>query len=107
MIRAAALRQASHRRRAATWKAFAEGEFGDRWPLTVARGHLRCEFGEVGGRTVRRVVFTSPDGTDYALSDAARWVGYASIAPIYQGARGAQYRNALTAAGAKLCRERS
>jgi hypothetical protein len=79
------------------------GNFGAGWPLALEYGFLRCEHGAIAGRPQRRVVFTTPDGTDYALSEDARWVGYPPIAPIFGDNGEPRYRNALTRAGLRLC----
>lgn len=45
------------------------------WPFTVDRGVLTCHAPD-------RVTFTA-DGTEYALSDTARWIGrYPSVSAI-------------------------
>lgn len=45
------------------------------WPFTVDEGVLTCHAPD-------RVTFTA-NGTEYALSDSARWVGhYPSVSPI-------------------------
>lgn len=51
-------------------------DYGDRWPLTVEHGTLRCE-------PVERVVFTDPDGKDWAVNGAASSHGYDEIEPIW------------------------
>jgi hypothetical protein len=80
------------------------GNFGTNWPLTIEYGFLRCERGAYAGHPQRRVVFMTPDGADYAVSDDARWVGYPTIAPIFRDNEGQpRYRNALTRAGLRLC----
>lgn len=49
-------------------------QFGDRWPLTVDSGVLRCEAGHA-------VVFTAPSGRDYGVNGAAG--NYPDISPIW------------------------
>jgi hypothetical protein len=56
------------------------GDIGAAWPLTVAHGYLRCE--PSVRENFERVIFTAPDGTEYAVSRAAAGVGYADIGPI-------------------------
>lgn len=46
------------------------------WPLTVHRGVMEC-------RGDHQVVFTAPDGKEYALNDKAAEAGYASLDPIH------------------------
>jgi hypothetical protein len=80
-------------------------DLGDRWPLTVGYGFLRCERGkDPAGKVERRVVFAAPDAAEYALSEDARLVGYERIVPIFRRHSGQpRYRNALTRVGMELC----
>jgi hypothetical protein len=51
-------------------------ELGDKWPLTVDRGTLRCE-GDID------VIFTAPDGTEYGVNGTALDHGFKDIDPIW------------------------
>lgn len=51
-------------------------DYGKRWPLTVPKGSLRCEQPEL-------VIFTDPDGNDWAVNGAAATEGYDEIDPIW------------------------
>lgn len=55
-------------------------DYGNAWPLTVDEGTLRCE-------PAGQVVFTAPDGTEYAVNGMADTAGYADIDPIWAGSR--------------------
>jgi hypothetical protein len=55
-------------------------EFGEEWPLKVPSGDLRCEGSEGFGS----VVFTAPNGTDYAVNGPALDNGYPEIEPIWR-----------------------
>lgn len=58
------------------------GNLAGVWPLTVKWGYLRCE---PSIRTnFERVVFTAPDGTEYAVNASAHGVGYVGITPIWK-----------------------
>lgn len=81
------------------------GDFGMTWPLTVDHGFLRCETGSFEASDAKRVVFTTPQGRDYAVNEAARWVGYGRIASIFRPDAGPRYRSVLAGAGARLCGE--
>lgn len=52
-------------------------DYGQEWPLTVDQGKLRCE-------SPSAVVFTAPDGSEYAINGAASTQGYAEIDPIWR-----------------------
>lgn len=51
-------------------------QFGEAWPLTVDSGLLRCE-------PPGAVVFTAPNGTEYAVNGLAESQGFADIDPIW------------------------
>jgi len=55
------------------------GNMGDDWPLTVDKGTLACN----GSGGVGEVVFTAPDGTEYAVNGTAKSGGYKDIRPIW------------------------
>ena len=44
------------------------GDYGDKWPLTVAEGRIDCVTGN-------HVIFTAPDDTVYAVNGSARGAG--------------------------------
>ena len=53
-------------------------DYGEAWPLTIDRGTLRCE-------PPGTVVFTAPDGTQYAVNGMAEGQqGLADIEPIWR-----------------------
>lgn len=52
-------------------------DFDEPWPLTVDGGTLRCE-------PPSAVVFTAPDGTEYAVNGMAESQDYADIEPIWR-----------------------
>lgn len=52
-------------------------DFDQPWPLTVESGTLRCE-------PPGAVVFTAPDGTEYAVNGMAEGQDYADIEPIWR-----------------------
>lgn len=79
------------------------GDFGSDWPLTLEYGFLRCEVGPLDVKNAKRVVFTTPAGRDYAVNEAARWGGYARIAPIFKAGAGPRYQSALVPRGEELC----
>lgn len=56
------------------------GSFGSGWPLTVEWGYLRCE--PSIKQNFERVVFTAPDGTEYAVNRSAYGIGYPGIRPL-------------------------
>jgi hypothetical protein len=56
------------------------GSFGSAWPLTVEWGYLRCE--PSIKQNFERVVFTAPDGIEYAVNRSAYGVGYPGIRPL-------------------------
>jgi hypothetical protein len=53
---------------------------GDRWPLTVNSGLLRCE----GSNGFGAVVFRAPDGMDYGVNGVALGKHFADIKPIWR-----------------------
>lgn len=55
-------------------------DLGDKWPLTVDRGTLRCE----GSGGIGDVIFTTEDGTEYSVNGAAKSTGkYEDIMEIW------------------------
>lgn len=56
------------------------GNLASAWSLTVDHGYLRCE--PSLRPNFNRVIFTAPDGSEYAVSRAARGAGYRGIDPI-------------------------
>ncbi|HEX2161771.1 MAG TPA: DUF2511 domain-containing protein [Thermoleophilaceae bacterium] len=56
--------------------AVSRAELGADWPLTVDRGVLSCDG--------PGVVFTTPDGSEYAVNGTAKGAGYADIEPIWR-----------------------
>jgi hypothetical protein len=53
-------------------------DYGQAWPLTIDHGTLRCE-------PWSTVVFTAPDGTEYAVNGMAEaQEGLADIEPIWR-----------------------
>ncbi|OUC99539.1 hypothetical protein CA983_27805 [Streptomyces swartbergensis] len=58
-----------------TTQRISERNLGYTWPLTVDHGTARCE-------KDNQALFTSPDGTTYALNDRARDAGYRDIGPL-------------------------
>jgi hypothetical protein len=58
-----------------TTQRISERNLGYTWPLTVDHGTARC------GKD-NQALFTSPDGTTYALNDRARDAGYRDIGPL-------------------------
>lgn len=80
------------------------GNFGKRWPLTVEYGFLRCETARWDQPGNKMVVFTAPSGEDYAVNEAARLVGYSSIAPIFKKGAGPRSQSALVPVGSRLCK---
>jgi hypothetical protein len=81
------------------------GNFGS-WPLTVARGYLRCE--PSIRKNFERVIFTAPDGSEYAVNTSAHGVGYLGIEPILKrGKMGSKPDlDPLIQRGLRLCRGR-
>lgn len=81
------------------------GNFPAPWPLNVEHGFLRCETAH-HTPTRRRVVFTSPQGAEYAVNVYARIVGYARILPLLNDAdsNGPRAKKLLTKRGLRLCR---
>ena len=82
-------------------RAVACGDLGRDWPLRVDYGFVRCE--PKGRYQQRGVVFTAPDGKDYAASVGARMDGYPRIGPVFVRGAGGRYRSRLTAIGLGLC----
>jgi hypothetical protein len=56
------------------------GDLGERWPLKVESGFLRCE--PVVKQDLKEIVFTAPDGVEYAVNIGAVGAGYRNIAPL-------------------------
>ena len=54
-------------------------EYGKKWPLTVDSGVVRCE----GSGAAGEVIFTAPDGTEYAVNGTAQ-ANYPPIDPIWR-----------------------
>jgi hypothetical protein len=80
------------------------GNLGERWPLTVEFGFLRCLLARYEPPENRYVVITVPSGRDFAVNRPARYVGYARIAPIFKDEAGPRYGSALVEIGNRLCR---
>jgi hypothetical protein len=80
------------------------GNLGERWPLTVEYGFLRCQLARYEPPENRYVVITVPSGKDFAVNRPARYVGYARIAPIFKNGAGPRYGSALVPIGARLCK---
>ena len=55
-------------------------EVGAGWPLTVESGTLRCE----GSERFGAIVFTDPDGNEYAVNGVAKGDGFAPIDPVWR-----------------------
>ena len=85
--------------------ALACGDFGPSWPLRVSYGYLRCDhwpgvFTDMG----RVVVFTAPDGGEYAVNDAAHAVGYRKLRSLLRDPeRPRLARQPLIERGLALC----
>ncbi len=85
--------------------ALACGDFGPGWPLRVDHGYMRCDhwpgvFSAMG----RVVVFTAPDGGEYAVNDAAHAVGYRKLRPLLRDpGRPRLARQPLIERGLALC----
>jgi hypothetical protein len=82
------------------------GNLGERWPLTVEYGFLRCLLARYEPPENRYVVITVPSGRDFAVNRPARYVGYAPIAPIFKSDAGPRYGGALAQIGTRLCKQR-
>lgn len=82
------------------------GNLGERWPLTVDYGFLRCLLARYEPPENKYVVITVPSGREYAVNRPARYVGYARIAPIFKRDAGRRYRSALVEIGSRLCEQR-
>lgn len=80
------------------------GNLGERWPLTVEYGFLRCLIARYEPPKNKYVVITAPSGRDYAVNRPARWVGYARIASIFKDDAGPRYGSALVQVGNRLCK---
>ena len=80
------------------------GNLGERWPLTVEYGFLRCLLARYEPPENRYVVITVPSGRDFAVNRPARYVGYARIGPIFKNDAGPRYGSALVQIGARLCK---
>lgn len=79
------------------------GNLGERWPLTVEYGFLRCLMARYEPPENKYVVITAPSGRDFAVNRPARYVGYARIAPIFKRDAGPRYGSALVQIGIPLC----
>jgi hypothetical protein len=85
--------------------ALACGDFGPSWPLRVSHGYMRCDHwpGVFIGMG-RVIVFTAPDGGEYAVNDAAHAVGYRKLRPLLRDAeRPRLARQPLIERGLALC----
>lgn len=73
------------------------------WPLTVRRGYLRCE--PSIRKNFDRVIFTVPNGAEYAVNTSAHGVGYLGIDTIWkQNSKGEKVDiEPLLKEGLKLC----
>jgi hypothetical protein len=80
------------------------GNLGERWPLTVEYGFLRCSLARYGPPENKYVVITTPSGRDFAVNRPARYVGYPRIAPIFRDDAGPRYGSDLVEIGARLCK---
>jgi hypothetical protein len=58
------------------------GDLAAKWPLTVKRGYLRCE--PSIRKNFERVIFSAPDGAEYAVNSSAHGVGYLGIDVIWK-----------------------
>jgi hypothetical protein len=58
-----------------TSQAVTEAHLVHLWPLTVDHGEVACT-------EKQYAIFHAPDGTEYALNEAARRHGYADIEPL-------------------------
>lgn len=52
------------------------------WPLTVKFGYLRCE--PSISKNFSRVIFTAPNGSEYAVNSSAHGTGYLGIDMIWK-----------------------
>jgi hypothetical protein len=80
------------------------GNLGERWPLTVEYGFLRCSLARYEPPENKYVVITALSGRDFAVNRPARYVGYARIAPIFKDDAGPRYGSALVRIGTQLCK---
>ncbi|WP_445300140.1 DUF2511 domain-containing protein [Microcoleus sp. D3_18_C4] len=73
--------------------------YGKTWPLTVTNGILSC--------VDQAVIFTAPDGNQYAVNGFAITAGYPSIDPITLpdpvNPRSKRYLGVLIDDGKRLC----
>jgi len=83
--------------------AVACGNLGEKWPLTVEYGFLRCVLAPWDPPQNKMVVFTAPSGKEYAVNEPARFVGYERIAPIFKRGAGPRNGSALVPIGIRLC----
>ncbi|MET9431091.1 MULTISPECIES: DUF2511 domain-containing protein [unclassified Streptomyces] len=76
-----------------------EKNLGYMWPLTVDHGTAECRKGE-------QAVFTTPDGTTYALNDRAEDAGYRNIDAVRATGEGGDKVSlgTLLSTTMKLCR---
>jgi Protein of unknown function (DUF2511) len=81
------------------------GEFGDKWPLTVSSGYLRC--GGASYAPPKAITFTVDGGLTYGVNGAAASV-YPEIDPIWKDSPTPDYGpkigiGPLIEAGLELC----
>jgi hypothetical protein len=84
--------------------ALACGDFGPSWPLRVSHGYMRCDHWPGVFDMGRVIVFTAPDGGEYAVNDAAHAVGYRKLRPLLRDPeRPRLARHPLVERGLTLC----